>query len=75
MRLFIRANNMSGISDLFKTVGDKRICAVPTRCRTPRHRSMDELMESEWQELVIQFDKEAGEYVFKTACCTGAPAC
>ena len=66
---------MSGIGDLFKTVGDKRICAVPTRCRTPRHRSMDELMESEWQELVIQFDKEAGEYVFKTACCTGAPAC
>lgn len=50
-------------------------CVDPEWCRTTENRSFDEIMASEWEELVITFDKHKNDYVFKTACCPGAPAC
>lgn len=50
-------------------------CAIPGRCRTTSNRSFNELMEDQWEELVIKLDKSKNQYVFRTACCPGAPAC
>ena len=40
-----------------------------------RGRNADELMTSNWEEFVIRYDREAGRYVTRTACCPGAPIC
>ena len=48
--------------------------AFPTKRDVPRHSGVD-LMSSEWEEFVIRFDREAGRYVTRTACCPGAPVC
>lgn len=53
----------------------QRACAVPTKCHTPRGRSFEEMMSSNWEEFVIRFDAGAGQYVTWTACCPGAPVC
>jgi hypothetical protein len=36
---------------------------------------MDELLEGDWEELVIKFDREKGQHVVRTACCSMAQAC
>lgn len=53
----------------------RRACAIPTKCDRPERQSFNEIMEREWAELVIKFDKNKNDYVFRTACCMGAPAC
>ena len=53
----------------------RRACAVPTKCHTPRARSFEEMMSSNWEEFVIRYDARAERYVTRTACCPGAPAC
>ena len=52
----------------------QRACAIPTKCHTPRGRSFEEMMSSNWEEFVIRYDARAGRYVTRTACCPGAPA-
>ena len=53
----------------------RRTCSIPTKCDRSGSESFDEIMGREWEELVIRFDKNKNAYVFKTACCPGAPAC
>lgn len=53
----------------------RRACSIPTKCDRPESLSFNEIMNREWAELVIEFDKNKNDYVFKTACCAGAPAC
>ena len=53
----------------------RRTCSIPTKCNKSEGQSFSEIMEGEWEELVIKYDKEKNDYVFKTACCQGAPAC
>lgn len=53
----------------------QRGCVIPTKCHTPRGRSFEEMMSSNWEEFVIRYDARAGRYVTRTACCPGAPAC
>jgi hypothetical protein len=44
-------------------------------CSDRRYASMDELLESDWEELVIQFDPENGGHVVRTACCSMGQVC
>ena len=53
----------------------RRACAIPTRCDAPRRRSFNELMDSDWAEFVVRYDRRAGQYITGTACCPGAPVC
>ena len=61
-------------SSVIRSLG-KRACAVTTKCRTPRFRTFDEMMASQWEEIVIRYDKQKKDYVTLTACCPGAPVC
>jgi len=45
------------------------------QCEVERVRSMEQLLESDWSELVIQFDAASGQHVVRTACCPMAPGC
>ena len=67
------------LKELFiQAIGSKdgrRGCSIPTRCPTSDDRSFDQIMASEWEELVIKFDQRKNDFVIKTACCPGAPAC
>lgn len=49
-------------------------CAVPTKCDASGRPAQD-LMSGDWEEFVIRYDREAGRYVTRTACCPGAPVC
>lgn len=49
--------------------------ALPAWCQPTDGRTFDELMDREWEELVIRFDENKKDYVFKTACCKGAHVC
>ena len=44
-------------------------------CSDRRYASMDAPLESEWEELVIQFEPDTGGHVVRTACCSMGPAC
>ena len=33
------------------------------------------MMASQWEEIVIRYDKQKKDYVTLTACCPGAPVC
>lgn len=59
--------NESVISAANKLMDGLRSCQNPKRCRAERKRSFNEIMASEWEELVITFDKQKNDYVFKTA--------
>lgn len=63
------------ISDANKLVNRLLLSVNQKECLTNENRSFDEIMTSEWEELVITFDKQKNDYVFRTACCPGAPAC
>lgn len=64
------------LSSIFGKRDDRRrTCSIQTKCNSSEGLSFDEIMEGEWEELVIKYDKEKNDYVFKTACCPGAPAC
>ena len=52
----------------------RRACLIPAKCDSSENPSFDEIMDREWAELVIKFDKNKNGYVFRTACCVGAPA-
>ena len=48
---------------------------LPSWCLPTDGRTFNEIMDREWEELVIRFDKKKNDYVFKTACCEGAHVC
>lgn len=48
---------------------------LPSWCQPTDGRTFNEIMDREWEELVIRFDKKKNDYVFKTACCKGAHVC
>ena len=66
---------MEAISNAFDSKDGRRGCAIPTKCPQNENRSFDQIMDSEWEELVIKFDDRKNDFVIKTACCPGAPAC
>ena len=66
---------MQLISRAIKPKDGRRGCPIPTQCPPTENRSLDQLMDSEWEELVIRFDDKKKDFVIKTACCPGAPAC
>jgi hypothetical protein len=52
------------------------ISQVPdSACGYEAYGSYSELLEANWEELVIQFDREKGKHVVRTACCPMAPVC
>ena len=53
----------------------KQVCARPKRCAANPNRPFSEIMDSEWEELVITLDRSKNRYEFRTACCPGAQAC
>lgn len=53
----------------------RQTCVLPKRCASKPDRPFSEIMESEWEELVIRLDKAKNRYEFRTACCPGAQAC
>ena len=53
----------------------QQTCARPKRCATNPNRPFSEIMDSEWEELVITLDKSKNKYEFRTSCCPGAQAC
>ncbi|MBL8124818.1 MAG: hypothetical protein KIT61_08465 [Pyrinomonadaceae bacterium] len=67
-------NDSISKSSVIKSL-EKRACAVPSKCHTPRSRTFDEMMASHWEEIVIRYDKQKKDYVTLTACCPGAPVC
>jgi len=67
--------NRKIIETVRQLVNGRPVCAMPQRCRTTPGLSFNQLMEREWEELVIRFNEEKGDYEFRTACCAGAPAC
>jgi hypothetical protein len=46
-----------------------------TACGYEAYSSYSELIEADWDELVIQFDRGSGKHVVRTACCPMAPVC
>ena len=48
---------------------------VKRRLPKPNKQDDSQIMDREWEELVIRFDKKKNDYVFKTACCEGAHVC
>ena len=48
---------------------------LPPWCQPTDGRTFNEIMDREWEELVIRFDEKKRDYVFKTACCEGAHVC
>ena len=66
---------MQMISKALNSKDGRRGCTIPTKCPPNDDRSFDQIMDSEWEERVIKFDKTSNDYVIKTACCPGAPAC
>lgn len=53
----------------------RQACSLPKRCVADPNRPFSEIMDSEWEELVITLDKSKNKYEFRTACCPGAQAC
>lgn len=53
----------------------RQTCVRPKRCAVDPNRSFTEIMDSEWEELVITLDRSKNKYEFRTACCPGAQAC
>lgn len=56
-----------------ETIGNS--LAPRSGCSSKSYASVDEMMESEWEELVIKFDRSSGKHVVRTACCPMAPVC
>lgn len=48
---------------------------LPPWCQPTDGSTFNEIMDREWEELVIRFDEKKNDYVFKTACCKGAHVC
>lgn len=66
---------MQLISKAIERNDARRGCSIPMKCSPSEGRSFDQLMDSEWEELVIRFDDKKNDFVIKTACCPGGPAC
>lgn len=62
------------IKDIEKS-GSRKDGSIPQRCSPQPKRTFSELMDGEWEELVITLDKAKNQYEFKTACCPGAQVC
>jgi hypothetical protein len=56
-----------------KKRGDQQ--ALPPGCLPSKGSSFNEIMERDFEELVIRLDKKTNEYVFRTACCKGTRVC
>jgi hypothetical protein len=48
---------------------------LPPWCQPTDGITFNQIMDREWDELVIRFDEKKKDYVFKTACCEGAHVC
>ena len=71
--LFRMLNNV--LTDANEHNDGRRACAIPTRCRTPRRRTFEEIMLGNWEEFVIRYDRASGSFTTRTACCVGSPVC
>jgi hypothetical protein len=64
-----------GFSELYKHDEVSTTRPLPPWCRSTDGSNFNEIMDLDWEELVIRFDEHKNDYVFKTACCKGAHVC